>query len=809
MERTNKNNNAARQTGNVHNDKQQAHLKDILLVCLANWKWFLLSLAVVVGGAYLVIKTIPPTYTRTASILISSEDKSNGAKDVLDGLGIQPVSVNMNNEIDRISSINVISEVIRRLGLDVEYLHDGVFHDEVVYGVNLPVRVKFDGLNDNETASLRLELKKDGTVIVSDIERNDQPVDGSFSLALGKTVKINGLGKLTVSPSPEYRKGLNDDLRVVRSTSLETMNSVKERLSPMLRNKNSTILDIDFTDVSTDRAEDFLSTLISVYNENWVKDRNQQTVSTNDFIRERLGVIEQELGNVEQNISEYKSAHLMTDAGEVGGMAMAQVSEADQQSRTLDNQAYMARYIRGYLTDGRHTNQLIPSNSGIENQNIESQINEYNSIMLQRNKHLANSSAQNPLVMDLEQNMSILRRSIIQSLDNELTMLNQHKRTASSSRSQAVAKIAQNPKQAKYLLSVERQQKVKESLYLFLLQKREENELSQAFTAYNTQLLDPPHGSMEPTSPQSRNILIVAFVIGLALPASVIFMREFMNTTVHGRKDLEDLTVPFVGEIPLAESEEKRHLTIGKKQHHHHVQPKVLIEEENRNMINEAFRVVRTNLEFMAGFDNSHKVIMLTSINVNSGKTFISANLSTALAINGKKVLVIDLDLRKGSLSRYVGKPHRGVSNYLNGQEGNLEPLIVKCGKVDVLPCGTIPPNPAELLSVPRFSVLIEEARKRYDYVFLDCPPVEIVADSFIINRHVDLTLFVVRAQMLDRSFLPEIEHWYEEKKYKNLALLLNGTTDMSRHYGYHRYGYSYGYNYGYRYGYGEENGKK
>jgi len=232
MERTNNNNSVRKtNTGNVHNDKQQAHLKDILLVCLANWKWFLLSLVVIVGGAYLYVKMIPPTYTRTASILVAADDKKNGAKEVLDGLGISSVPVNMSNEIDRISSINIISEVVKRLNLDVDYLHGGVFHEEVVYGVDLPVRVRFDGLNDNETASLQLELKADGTIIIGDIVRNNVPVEGAYSLKIGKPVKINGLGKLTVEPSPEYRKGVKDKLKVVRSTPLATMYSVKERIS--------------------------------------------------------------------------------------------------------------------------------------------------------------------------------------------------------------------------------------------------------------------------------------------------------------------------------------------------------------------------------------------------------------------------------------------------------------------------------------------------------------------------------------------------------------------------------------------------
>ena len=228
--------------------------------------------------------------------------------------------------------------------------------------------------------------------------------------------------------------------------------------------------------------------------------------------------------------------------------------------------------------------------------------------------------------------------------------------------------------------------------------------------------------------------------------------------------------------------------------------PQVLVAEKNRDIMNEAFRVVRSNLEFLLGFDAAHKVVMLTSLTPGSGKTFISANLSTAVGLKDKKVLAIDLDLRKGSLSDYVGSPSDGISGYLSGKKEDVQSMIVPLGKVDVLPCGTLPPNPSELLYTPRFAQLIETVREQYDYVFIDCPPVEMVADAAIINRYVDLTLFVIRAKMLERSLLPEIQQWYDEKRYTNLTIILNGTDLASGHYGYHKYGYhKYGYQ---KYGY-------
>lgn len=770
-------------------------LQDYFFLCISHWPWFVISLLITMGGAVLHLKKTPKIYTRTASILIKPNDSGFGSEQQLKELGIMQSPSNVTNEILSLQTTPIAKEIVNLLNLEVNYLHEGTFHDEVIYGIHNPVTILFEDLNDNETAFLYITLNADSSLVLSDMRRNNEVFDNNVTMKLGET-KQTPIGNITVLPSLYYKHGMTDRIKVSRSTVDAVAGSVKGRISVRLRNNNSTILDISYTDVSIPRAEDVLNALITVYNENWVKDRNQITVSTNDFIKERLGVIEQELGHVEQNISNYKSEHLVPDIQQVGSMAISQASAAEQESNTLSNQIYMVRYIRSYLLDGRHENQLLPSNSGIGSSTIGGQIEEYNKILLQRNNHLANSSLQNPLVMDLDQHLATLRRSIIQSLDNELAILMTQQKNIRADYNQAIAKIASNPQQAKYLLSVERQQKVKESLYLFLLQKREENELSQAFTAYNTRLIEPPHGSMAPTSPVENTILFYAFCLGLVFPAFILIGKEVLNTSIRNRKDLEVINVPFVGEIPLSQAGQKGFHLFKKNRVEEPLE--ILITDKNRNLMNEAFRVVRTNLEFILGFnDNHHRIIMQTSINPGSGKTFITANLAVAMGIKNKKVLAIDLDLRKASLSKYVKSPHRGISNYLSGQEDNYKSLIVSQNGIDFLPCGTLPPNPSELLFSSRFQQLMEEVREMYDYVFIDCPPVEIVADAAIISHYADLTLFIIRAKMLDRSFLADIERWYNEKKYKNLSIILNATETLSGYYGYHKYGYYYGKNYG------------
>ena len=590
--------------------------------------------------------------------------------------------------------------------------------------------------------------------------------------------------------SPYYRDGQTCKVQVSR-TSLHAMSDqVRRKISPSLRDKNSSIIDIRYRDVSLARADDVLNTLVTVYNEQWMKERNQQIVSTNDFIRDRLAVIEQELGNVDEDISSYKSENLIPDVSQAGAMAVAEASENARKATELEARIRQTRSVYEYLASLQGDDQQIPLYSSIDNGAILQKMADYNALILQRNGHLAYTSAQNPVVVDLNNQLATMRLAIINALSTELGVLQAQLGTLQAAQRQAVGRVAQNPRQANYLLSVERQQKVKESLYLFLLQKREENELSQAFTAYNTQVIEPAHGSWTPVEPQPKSIYLLAILLGLAIPALVLFMKDFLTTTVQGRNDLKSLRTPFAGEIPQAGG--KKHWWSPKKEN----VVSVVVSDKNRDVMNESFRVVRSNLEFLLGHEAAHKVIMLTSMDPGSGKTFITANLSTAIALKGKKVLAIDLDLRRGSLSGYAGKPHKGISGYLNGKFDDFHELIVPMGPVDVLPCGALPPNPSELLYTTRFAEMVEAVRGEYDYVLLDCPPVELVADPAIINRYADLTIFVVRAGLMEKGMLPEIDQWYAEKKYNNLVILLNG-TDGKGGYGYHKYGYhKYGYHY-------------
>ncbi len=767
-------------------------LQDLLRICLGKWYWFAISLGICLTVAVVYLLTTPPVYTRSASLLIKEESKGNSMNDVagvLGSLNIFQTNTNVNNEIQSLQSPVVMLDVVKRLNLNINYLTDGRFRKQVLYGESIPYKIEFLDLADNDNLSLVMEKVDDNGVLLSDYVLNGEDVDGENTVYFNDIVDTP-VGRISVravenQDSVEYKR-----IYVSRTGLQATVADYASNLTVSLSDEKSTVINLVFKDVCIQRAEEVLNTIIAVYNENWIRDKNQIAVSTSLFINERLSVIERELGNVDENISSYKSENLLPDVQAAASMYMAQTSETHSRIMAVNTQLSMARYIKSYLGNVTSQNQLLPANSGIESPSIEKQITDYNTMLLRRNNLAANSSESNPLVIDMDHSLQNMRNAIMSSIDNLITTLDTQLQSLQISEQQTTARIAANPAQGQYLLSVERQQKVKESLYLFLLQKREENELSQAFTAYNTRVITPPTGSPFPSSPVKRNVLLVAFVIGMLIPLVIIFLRENMNTKLRGRKDLENLSVPFLGEIPL-------HGSNGKKGSHE--VSEIVIQHGKRDVINEAFRVLRTNIEFMLDTNNKDTatVCLFTSFNPGSGKTFLTINTAACLSLRGKRVLVIDGDLRRASISAtFANSPKSGLSDYLGGRVDGIDDLIVDPENypgISLLPVGTVPPNPTELLAKSRFKEMLDKVRDRYDYIFIDCPPVDIVADTQIIEKFADCTLFVVRVGLLERDMLPELQQAYDEKRYKNLAVILNGTDSDGK-----RYGYKYGYHYGY-----------
>lgn len=780
-------------------------LKDVYSMCRHRWWWFAISVVVCMVIATFHLLTTPKQYVREASVMIK-EDNQRSTRSFasqlnnMGSMGMFSSTSDVNNELLCMKSPAIMLEVVKRLHLDYNYAKKGFFQNQTLYGETLPITTSIAGLDDMQGVSFTITLKgnnfevtKLSTAKKGKKIESDAPIKGT----VGQTIKTPA-GMLTVLPTAYYRAATKElEILVSRAPISSAAGGCRGKFNATINNKLAAVIDMTYMDVNTQRAEDVLNTVIAVYNENWVKDKNQIAVSTSEFINERLKVIEQELGHVDSDISSYKSRNLLPDVQASTAMAMEETAKSGSLARNYSNQLYMVRYLTNYLKSYGNSTQPLPINTGIEDSGIERQLAAYNDLLLQRNRISANSSDDNAMVQDMDQQLAGMRVALVGSLENVTTSLEAMVRSEQGNISLNSGKMSQSPLRAKDLLSVERQQKVKESLYLFLLQKREENELNQAFTAYNTRIITPPMGSPVAVSPQKPKVYGSALLIGLLIPFLFIYVREMFNTKVRGKKDLEKLTVPYIGEIPQYR---KKKLKKGEEEYQMVVKPR------ERNVINEAFRVVRTNLEFMtnnAGADT--KVIMTTSCNPGSGKTFLGANIAASLALKGDKTLIIDLDLRRASMAAYANNASKGVTDYLTGKVENCPVLPVEDSEnLFIIPAGTIPPNPTEMLFNKKLDDLFAKLREEYDYILIDCPPVDIVADTSIISKWADMTIFVVRADLLERDMLPNIEQYYQDKKFKNMAILLNGTTSGHGSYGYH-YGYgAYGKN-GYGYGYGSK----
>ncbi len=793
--------NASNPFGQMGNSSSDFSIKDILFLCLGHWPWFLLSLLICGCVAWYEIRTTPQVYSRTAKLLIKSDSKQSigGVADGLSAVGINKNNANVSNELIALKAPVLYEELVRQLGLNTTYSRTGRLLDKELYGTASPIKVEFIDLGERDRARMTVQLDGKGGINIEHQSYGGQSSDEIVPATFDDTLKCL-MGRVIFKKTSSYWVNNVFEIHVNRMSVYDMAGICSSRTSVYAPDKEASIINISYNDVSYQRAEDVLNKLIVLYNQNWVKDRNQVSIATSKFIGERLAVIEEELSDVEDNISDYKSSNHLPENGTLSSTYLTQSMQTDLQIEDLNSQLYMCRYVRDYISNPENENQLLPANSGIGGGSTEGLIANYNSLLLTRNEVLSQSSLTNPVVQEFDTKLSDLRRVILMSLENQMHIVNTQIKTYQDRHARSTRQLAETPNQAKYLQRVQRQQKVKEALYTYLLQKREETELNQAFIAYNSRLLSAPSGSFSPISPDTNKIKLYALVIGFLIPLAIILIMYMMNTKVRGRRDIEKLKVPFVGELPQVERTKKER----------RVTPHTVMEvkADSKNLINEAFRILRSNLAFVVGQgeDEQKQVIMVTSINAGSGKTFIMANLAASFAISGKRVLVVDLDLRKRSISKHVGRPKEGVSSYLSGQISDWHQAIVPLKEYDnmfMLPAGRTAPNPAELLQDARLKKLLEEAKKEFDYIFLDCPPAEIVADATIIKPLAEITLFIVRVGVMERSHLPVIDQYYKEGTFNNLCVILNGSEATSSRYGYNRYGYGYSYGYGYGYGYG------
>lgn len=739
--------------------------------------------------AFLYLQRTPPTYSRYSTVLVKEKRMgSRNFRDQLADLGLASAGSTVENEMQEFKSPYLMYMVIKKLNLYTMYSEKKMLRTSDLYGKS-PLKVTFPEATDDDRVSLQIKVTGDNGYEIREMQYFDTIVEMPVKIDTVIPVKAyqcvsTPAGKIIVEPAP--KAGIKDSGRIIRVTRLhpnDLADAFAGSLNISLANKDATVFNMVFNDECPKRAEDILGNLVDTYNQLIQEETLLQAEATTKFIDGRLDLLEKELGNIDNSIENYKSLELVTNVGMEG---ISNVNEQKQySSRALDaaNQVEIAKYINECLNDSTLEGQLLPSNVGINNATLNGLIENYNQMLIKRGRLVANSSTKNPLVKEMDETLKQLRASISSSLANVIHTNSLVANSLKKKEAQINSRIARNPKQEKYLQMIGRQQKIKEALYLFLLQKREENELSGRMEISNLRVITPPRGSKSPIAPQKAKVVLMALVLGVGLPTFAIWLLLTLDGTVRSKKDIEGLTIPYLGPVPLAAAIKDKK-----------VQPvRLMVADKQRDVVNEAFRVLRSNFIFMAGKET--EFVLFTSFFPNSGKTFVSCNLALSMALMGKKILLVDMDMRKAELSKGLCDKRYGVSSLLNGTSESLEDCIFQSEaheNIDILPVGVMPPNPAELLLGERMEQLMAQLKGRYDYVFIDSTPLNLVADASIVGKYADLVLFVMREGQFHIDALPDLEELYQSGVFKRMATILNGSVGGST-YGVRRYG-AYGY---------------
>ena len=788
--------NTAKRNNKERNLPNTISISEILHAMLSKWYLFIITTAITVGYSLYDTSRTEPLYARHTEILIKSTQKGTSLDEQMETFANMGFSTSTStyNEIYTFKAPETTVETARRLKLHVEYSKEGKFHPTTLYGTTVPVHADFCDIDIQDIAGFDIEIRPDSTFTMYNFSGStittQQTIEGRLEND-SLTFVASPVGTIALTPNKAY-KIIKPIKYSVKHIGLN--NSIGKHLSKLSYStkENSSAISISTSDQSIERADDILRTIVEVYNENWIKDKNKAARETKSFIDTRLEYVSSELDKIESNISSFKSDNLLPDIETQSEMQLTQERDLQKQHTATKKELEKSEYFLKTLKEEPKAHTLLPLNSGVSNSNINSLITKFNTLMIERNNLADKSSDDNPAVKDMDLTLSSLRNALISSTQTHIKGLTTKQVTLEKKWKALQSEMAKNPMHTTFLTSAEREQSVKEKIYLFLLQKREENQLSQEFTPSSTRVLTPPSGNYTPIAPQKTRSLLFAAIIGMLIPAALISLFEVSNTKVRGRKDLDVLSTPIIGEIP-----QNNDKSAGKNQ--------CVVKEGSRNAINEAFRILRTNIEFITRGKQSN-IITFTSFNPGSGKTFCIINTAVSFAIRGEKTLVIDGDMRHASLSNYIEDREVGLSNYL-AKETNSIKEIIKQDKthpnLHIIPTGTIPPNPTELLESERFSQLLQEVAGEYRYIFIDCPPIDIVADTHIIGKFATESIFLIRCGLLERSMLGEVEKLYTEKKLCNLSVILNGIDIKAG-----KYGYKYGYNNGSNYSYGPKKTK-
>ena len=792
--------------------EEQINIQEILFRYLIHWPWFVVSVIVCVALAWGYLRLTTPIYNISATVLIKDEKKGGGANmsSELEKMGLNGFvssSSNIENEIEVLSSRTLAREVVSSLGLFVTYMDKDEFPQRELYRTS-PVLVSLTPQEADklpQTMEVNMVLQPTGTMNVrirvgeKEYQKQFEKLPAVFPTDEGTVAFFTNNDTLSSVRPESVTKERHITAYINRPFSVAKGYAGSLSITPT--SKATSVVTVSLMNSNTRRGKDYIDKLLEMYNINANNDKNEVAQKTAEFIDERIGIISKELGSTERDLENFKRSAGITDLTSEAQIALTGNAEYEKKRVENQTQINLVMDLQRYLQGTEY--EILPANVGLQDAGVAGAIDRYNEMVAERNRLLRTSTESNPAIVNLNASIRAMRGNIQTTLDATLKGLEITRADLAREASRYSRRISDAPTQERQFVSIARQQEIKSGLYLMLLQKREENAIVLAAIANNAKIIDEAQADGVPISPKRMTIYLAALVFGIGIPVGIIYLISLTKFKIEGRADVEKLTsLPVIGDIPLADEKTGA----------------IAVFENQNNLMSETFRNVRTNLQFM--LENGKNVILVTSTISGEGKSFISANLAISLSLLGKKVVIIGLDIRKPGLNKVfnIPKKEHGITQFLTNPATNLMDLVQPSDinkNLYILPGGTVPPNPTELLARDGLEKAVETLKKNFDYVILDTAPVGMVTDTLLIGRVADLSVYVCRADYTRKAEFTLINELAENSKLPNLCIAINGLDLQKKKYGYYygygKYGkyYGYGKRYGYGYGYGEHKAEK